>query len=286
MRNPPREPRALDRVERPQVLAAISEVSCGRVFDLGTELSANMPCGPRDTFAPVRIAQYRTPTCLRAHEDPPAFDFSMDVITGSPHLGTHLDAFVHVQSRGRVFGGREARETFDDFGWTSDGVETVPPIVTSGVLLDVARTEGVGALPDGVEIGIAELARCVAAEGVDIRVGDAVLVRTGKFARDYAGDGDRYFTAGPGVGIDGALWLYEQGMALLGTDTTATEPAPFSSAADTVHRAMLVERGVHLIEIMDLEELTAAEMYRFLFVCLPLKFRGATGSWVRPIAVA
>ncbi len=71
---------------------------------------------------------------------------------------------------------------------------------------------------------------------------------------------------------------------LLGTDTTGTEPQPVTDWAHTVHVAMLMEHGVHLIEWMQLETLAAAA-YEFLFVCLPLKLRGASGSWVRPTAV-
>jgi kynurenine formamidase len=74
-------------------------------------------------------------------------------------------------------------------------------------------------------------------------------------------------------------------MAVLGSDTSATEPFPFPDPDNTVHRAMLVERGVFLVEILCLDELASASAYEFLFVCLPLKFRGGTGSWVRPVAV-
>jgi kynurenine formamidase len=111
-----------------------------------------------------------------------------------------------------------------------------------------------------------------------------VLVRTGKMA-DYHGDGASYFAAGPGIGVEAALWLFERGMAVLGSDTSATEPFPFPDPDNTVHRAMLVERGVFLVEILCLDELASASAYEFLFVCLPLKFRGGTGSWVRPVAV-
>lgn len=53
----------------------------------------------------------------------------------------------------------------------------------------------------------------------------------------------------------------------------------------TTHRAMVAGRGVHLLEILDLEQLAADRVYSFLFISLPLKICGATGSWVRPIAI-
>jgi kynurenine formamidase len=71
-------------------------------------------------------------------------------------------------------------------------------------------------------------------------------------------------------------------MGLLGTDTSGTEPVSFLDPAHTVHRLLLVERGMHLIEILNLDEPADAKVDPFLFVCLPLKVRGATGWWVRP----
>jgi kynurenine formamidase len=187
-----------------------------------------------------------------------------------------------VQGDGRIFGGATAREARGDRGWRQHGIETVPPIVGRCVVVDVAGRKGVGALPDGYEITVADLEAAVAAE---LRVGDVVLVRTGKI-RDFYTRADTYFDESPGIGRAAALWLHEQGMAVLGTDTAGTEPMPFADPARTLHRAMLVEHGVHLIENVFLDDLAADGVADALFVCLPLKLTGATGSWVRPIAIA
>jgi len=98
-------------------------------------------------------------------------------------------------------------------------------------------------------------------------------------------DNEAFLAGQPGVGLEAALWLYDQGMALLGSDTTGTEPQPVTDWEHTVHVAMLMERGVHLIEWMSLGALAEAHAYEFMFVCLPLKLRGASGSWVRPAAI-
>ena len=277
-------PASAERLGPEQLLAALALPTHGRVFDLGTELATGMPVGPADSFSGFRITPYRTPQCLARPGEPPAFDFSMDLIQGSPHVGSHIDAPAHVQSFGRVFGGHRAADVYDDFGWLANGIETAPPVLTRGVLLDVPALLGSDRLPDGFEITVEHVQGCLERQRVTLRHGDAVLVRTGKMA-DYHGDGSAYFGAGPGVGVEAARWLDAQGMAILGSDTSATEPYPFPDPADTVHRALLVERGVHLVEILRLDELAEAHAYEFLFVCLPLKLRGATGSWVRPVAV-
>ena len=144
-----------------------------------------------------------------------------------------------------------------DFGLAALGIETVPPIVTRGVLLDVAAYKGVERIEDHYEITVDDIRGTVSRQGTQLASGDAVLVHTGKM-RQYAVDNDAFLAGQPGVGLQASLWLYEQGMAVLGTDTTGTEPQPVTDWEHTVHVAMLMERGVHLIEWMDLETLAAA----------------------------
>jgi kynurenine formamidase len=52
------------------------------------------------------------------------------------------------------------------------------------------------------------------------------------------------------------------------------------------HVILLVRHGIYIIENLFLEELANEQCYAFTFICLPLKLRGATGSPVRPIAIA
>lgn len=266
------------------VLAALALPTAGHIYELGTEFGSEMPQGPRSSFGGFRLSPYRTPVCL-ATDDPPGFDFSMEVITASPHLGTHFDGLAHVQSFGRVHGGQTAREVFHDFGWQSNGMEQTAPVLCRGILLDVPGTLGVAALPDRYEVTIDDLQRTLTGQGTEMQAGDAVLVRTGWFAAHYRTNPEAYFASEPGVGPGAAIWLADQGMRLLGTDTSGTEVIPMPDLARTTHVAMLVERGIHLIEIMDLEAVAGDHRHEFLFVALPLRISGGTGSWLRPIAV-
>jgi len=163
-------------------------------------------------------------------------------------------------------------------------METVPPIVGRGVLVDVPALFGVPMIADGFEITADHLAATLELQRTELREGDVVLVRTGKLGQFFI-DQDAFMAAQGGVGPEGAIWLYENGMSVLGTDTPATEPAPHPNPSDTTHKAMLVERGVHLIENLALDELARDRTYEFAFVCLPLRMTGSTGSWVRPVAI-
>ena len=110
-------------------------------------------------------------------------------------------------------------------------------------------------------------------------------MRTGWFAAFYGTDPDTYFRSQPGVGPEAGLWLYERGMSVLGTDTSGTEVIPMPDFENTTHVRLLVERGVHLLEIVDLESIARDALTEFLFIALPLRIKGGTGSWLRPIAI-
>jgi kynurenine formamidase len=273
---------ALDRMDPASVLAALASVTDGRVHDLSLDLGEHVPQGNPGAFVPFSLTWRTTPEgCGHAGSD---FAYAAEAIIGTPHVGTHIDGLAHVAAQGRIYGGFLASEVRHDRGFTQHGMETVPPIVGRAVVLDVAGHRGQPALPDGYEITVDDLRASLDRTGERVQRGDVVLVRTGK-VREYYTDAAAYQAGQPGVGVDAAVWLYEQGMAVLGTDTTGSEPLPFADANRTTHAAMLVDRGVHLLENLDLDAVSAQAISRGLFVCLPLRITGATGSWVRPVLI-
>jgi kynurenine formamidase len=165
----------------------------------------------------------------------------------------------------------------------------VAPMVCRGVLLDVPRAHGREVWEAGRPIGAADLAAACAAHGVDVRAGDAVLVRSGwpvgrfEDAAAYVG----VESGVPGPDLSAARWLGERGVRVTGADTIAYEwLAPGAGHARLpVHLHLLVERGIHIVEVMNLEELAADGVREFLFVLAPLRIVGATGSPVRPLAL-
>lgn len=253
-------------------------VERGMVYDLGLELNAK---SPTDFDMPsFQMSYTHTPEGTGRFS---AFQYAAEVITGAVHLGTHIDALVHVQAEDRIFGGHSASTARNDRGWLKHGMETVPPIIGRGLFLDIPRCKALDSLDDGYEISVEDISQALEAIGRSIEPGDVVIVRTGKIRQ--VGDLAAFLNAEPGVGREAALWMHAQGMSVLATDTPGTEPAPFKDEAHTTHRAMLVEKGVHLIENCDLERLSQDRVTDGLFIALPLKITGATGSWLRPVLV-
>ena len=203
---------ALARITPDAVLRATQLVKRGEVLDLGSVLHPAMPKGNGDDiFFPFRVTRHRTSRDLGRDPAMAGTSFSTEVVMGTPHVGSHFDAFCHVQYRGAIYGGATAADAEGDFGWRAGGMETVKPIVTRGVLLDIAADRGLDRLPDETEIGQPEIEAAVAKRGIAIEPGDAVLIRTGKM-RQY--DDPAAFVAGqPGLGVDAAIWLYDSGMA-------------------------------------------------------------------------
>jgi kynurenine formamidase len=202
------------------------------------------------------------------------------------HAGTHIDAFCHQAEDLRMYGGVEITPAIQtSAGFTELGVDSVPPIVKRGVLLDVAAANG-GALPPEYRVTDDDLRRASRQQEVPIAPGSVVLVRTGYGV--YWDDPGHYLKA-PGVDRSGSEWLAEHDVFAVGIDNVVWDiPGDFDPTVRSTlpgHVILLVRAGIYIIENVYLESLAADGAYEFLFVCLPLKFQGGTGSPVRPISV-
>ena len=204
-----------------------------------------------------------------------------DAIALGSHVGTHIDALCHFSRGGKLHGGDPvAQQQSYAGGLRKYSIDTIPPIYRRGVLLDLATD---GPLPADFEVTPRHLDEAVARQGVEIRTGNVVLLRTGWAV--YFDDPGKFISEvhGPGPAIEGARWLSSRGVFAAGSDTVAFEKVPDPSMPVHVH--LLVESGIHIIECLNLEELAAAKQYEFTFIAAPLKIVGATGAPVRPIAV-
>lgn len=213
-----------------------------------------------------------------------------EITTIPMHGCTHIDALSHigkwVDGEIELYGGIKVRDVMSNRGYSALGAENFPPIVLRGVLLDVAANHGVDVLPDSYGITGADLDRCARAQGVEIRPGSAVLIRTG-FSKYWRQDNARFSNCGAGLNIDGARFLVARQIALVGSDSEAVEQWPFDPSGPPlpVHTYLIAENGVTHVESLYLEQVAAGRVYEFVFVALPLRIRGATGSQIHPIAI-
>jgi 4-oxalocrotonate tautomerase family enzyme len=208
------------------------------------------------------------------------------VIVCMEHSGTHIDAICHQADAQMLYGGIPAADVCNSKGFTTHAIEDVPPMMASGVMLDAAAERGVRSLDAGHLVTAADLESCCRRQRVEIRPGDVVLIRTGNAL--FWNDAER-FLAGPGMDSSASEWLAAKGVLAVGADNMAWDVIglrdPKFGSQLPGHLILLARHGIYIIENLQLEELAAAGYSRFTFVCMPLKFIGATGSPVRPIAV-
>ena len=208
-------------------------------------------------------------------------------ISASDHSGTHIDALSHVAEDLILHGGTAMTPQLQTpEGFTALGAETIAPILGRGVLLDVARYRGVDQLVADQPVTRQELQAVCEQQQVTLHADDVVLVRTGNGARWH--DPAAYLVAG-GVRADASQWLADQQIKAVGADHMSwdTDGNVDSELEMSLpgHVILLARAGIYIMENLFLEDLARDQCYEFLFVCLPLKLRGATGSPIRPIAI-
>jgi kynurenine formamidase len=260
-------------------------VKAAKVYDLEQPRFAGMPIHPahrpgyfyglhrrhRDSYKPDRFGP-RTG--------------ASGTLVMMEHSGTHVDALCHQSCGLRLYGDVSVDDVETSTGFRKLGIETVPPLLVRGVLLDVAGWKGETALPEKYSISADELSRCAGAQGVEVLPGDVLLVRTGAGA--FWKEEERYLRAG-GVSKSGSLWAAEHDVVAVGADNMAwdqpEERDPDTGSTLFGHLYLLPQRGIYIIENLYLEDLARDRCYTFVFIGIPLKLTGATGSPFRPLAL-
>jgi kynurenine formamidase len=281
----------------PQVVVnAAPLVRNGKQFSLAVPRFPGMPL-----FAghpPFQVMSYRTPQGIRQSGAEPwgpgndiELGYMCELVIGTSHSGAHVDALAHmtVGTPGRWYGGANAEEDLGDFGPTHGDASELPPFFTRGVLLDAAGWMGVESLPGGHALTADDLREIARSQGVEVRKWDVVLIRTGLLAH-WPDEELLARHRGAGPDISAARWLSSVGVIATGSDTETYEvqPAPdrgVPSNPQPVHTHLLIDEGIYLFESLYLEELAAAGVHEFLFVALPVKINGATGSMLDPLAL-
>jgi kynurenine formamidase len=254
-----------------------------RAVELGQPLFTGMPCSPNHPGFRMTLA--------RRHGDmhrPDGGSASSELIITGGHVGTHIDALSHASHNGLLYGGVDAATAQRGGAFSEHGVERIPPLITRAVLLDVAGTHGVDTLDPGYGITRQDLIDAADRAEVLVEPGNVALVRTG-WARHFAEPLTYLGHASgvPGVTVEAAEWLATHGIVATGADTTAYERIPPGDGHRLmpVHRVLLVEHGIYIMEHLDLEEAAALGLTEFVIVITPLRIVGGTGSPIRPIAV-
>lgn len=206
-----------------------------------------------------------------------------DFLAFNPSCCTHVDALAHVWQDGTMYNAFAGSEVRSD-GALRLGIEKAGAFITRGIMLDIAAAHGTECLPERYAIGSAELAQCADRQGVALRSGDAVFVRTG-WQSAYA-PGTAWELREPGITLDAAYFLVERDVFAVGSDNAGIEVQPSAEGRGIpVHVELLRNRGIYLFELCQLDELSRDHIFEFLFIAAPLPIAGGVAGPVTPLAV-
>ncbi|MBM3996017.1 MAG: cyclase family protein [Planctomycetes bacterium] len=295
---------SLNAMNADTIKAALGLVKQGKVYDLGVNYDAESFKWPG--HSPTVVMTYRGPEGVRRQGDfKPAADPKLNpakigwhscALFINDNVGTQIDGLGHITEGedNRWYNGFKEADWGGNFGIRKCDATTIPPIITRGVLLDVAAFRKVDVLPPNYRITINDLESTMEEQKVKLKVGDTVMIRTGT-CKYWGVNGSDHKKIGAhdsaGIDLAAARWLVEQkGAILIGSDTSGLEWAPGpNEKADgfiPVHRYLLIHQGVHIGEFHNLEELARDRVHEFCYVCMTNKIRGAVaGFTLRPIAI-
>jgi len=217
--------------------------------------------------------------------------FSLDAFRISFHgyQHTHLDALCHMFWNGKMYNGFSQEEVTQK-GAAKLAIQNLKQgIFTRGVLMDIPQLKGVKYLEPGTPIYPEDLEAWEKKAGLKLTAGDAVFIRTGRWARRAEKGAWDVSANSAGLHASCAKWLKARDAALLGSDAASDLlPSGIEGLTHPIHQLTLVALGVNIFDNCDLEALSEAaakrKRWEFLLTAAPIPLTGGTGSPLNPIA--
>ncbi len=278
----------LNHITPERLVEAVRLVRAGKLFDLGIPISSNgiqPPGGARAN--PVHLMSITALDKL----DPDSV-YTDDYIFMPLQSVTQWDGLGHTGYDGKFYNGVPVESVNTTAGSTVISIHQIAAkgVVGRGVLLDIAALKGVDRLNAGYSIEPAELEAAEAKQGVEVRPGDILLIRTGWIRHFLVDKAPAAFWHGePGIGLACAEWLHAREVAAICSDNGALEVIDPAHPDLPLHRVLIRDMGMTLGEIFDLEALAqdcaADNVWEFLFMAPPLKVIGGVGTPITPLAI-
>lgn len=274
---------AVNRLSPEKVLEAARLIRTGQTYALGVVTGPSTPAYPPRSYS-ITVLQPGLGTGEpRGANGATGNDDLLHTWMG---IGSQIDGLGHMGSNHVYYNGLTPEDFVSPTGLTKLGTHAIPPIVTRGVLLDMTAQFGSDPVAPGTAFNRAEIEAAMADQGVTIGAGDVVLFHTGWQALADT-DAGAFMAGQPGLGLEGARWLAEQGVVAVGADSWGVEAVPHEdpSMVFPVHVELLARNGIYILESMNTAELAADEGWEFLFVLGQPRFEGAVQAVINPVAI-
>lgn len=204
---------------------------------------------------------------------------------------SHIDALCHFAYKGQVYNGYQASEVNTEKGCTKLSIEALRNgVVTRGILLDIPRLKGVPWLEPGTPVFVEDIEAWEKKAGVKVGPGDAIFLRTGRWARRAQLGPWAVGQNEAGYHASVAPWLKDRGVAFLASDDAQdVTPSLVEGITLPVHTLAIAGMGIDILDNQDLEAVaeTAAKLNRweFLLSVAPVPVVGGTGFPVNALAI-
>ncbi len=274
---------AINLLSPDKVIEAARLVKTGKTYPLGIVTGRNTPAYPPRSYSMTVLQLSDGTGATLGSNKATGNDDLMNLWMG---IGSQIDGLGHMGINHTYYNGNHASDFVRTTGLTKLGVESLPPIVTRGVLIDMAKHFDTTMMLEGHAFNSADIKAAMKAQEVTIGRGDVVLFHTG-WLNLIGVDNERFGRAQPGIGVDGAEFLAGLGVVAVGADTWALEvlPGEDPKQAFPVHPTLLAKNGVYILENMDTRQLAADGVTEFLFVLGQPRFEGSVQAVINPVAI-
>ncbi|MFB6419721.1 MULTISPECIES: cyclase family protein [Bradyrhizobium] len=264
------------------VVKAASLVKSGKTYALGMPVDSKTPAYPPRDY---KITIVQPGQAGSSGLGPNKATYNDDILNTWVGVGSQLDGLGHLGIEHVYYNGHKLADFADPTGLKKLGIEKVPPMVTRGVLLDMAAYFKTDVVKEGTAFNVKEIEEAAKQQNVEIRQGDVVIFHTGWLG--LVGKDDKRYSAGePGLGVEGAKYLTGKGVVAVGADTWGVEVVPFESKnLFEVHQILLAMNGTYILENMDTAALAKDKGYEFLFVLGQPRWTGGVQAMINPIAI-
>jgi kynurenine formamidase len=249
----------------------------GKIYDLAMDIVPGAPAFPPRYFNHSLIYNNVYPTGQGKND----FRWSDELVTGYLGTFTQLDCLGHGLIGEHLYGGRRWRDIAAPTGLKELGCETLKPVLTRGIVLDIAGLKGVQVLDPTYEITVADIEGAMRRQNIRaIEPGDAVIFHTG-WMSVYHSDPQRWIKTEPGIGVPAARWLAARRVAAVGADTWGIDQFPSSTEGTFFHphQVLIAENGIPLMENVVTADLVRDGVSEFALAITHTPVKGAGQTW-------
>ena len=255
----------------------------GNVYSLGITIDSTTPA-----FPPRGMNVYVVQPGQQHKGQPyPNMTYNDDIISGWFGIGSQIDGLGHIgDADGVYYNCNKSTDIATMTGLTRLGIETIPPIVARGIVLDMAGHFGVETMDAGQYFTVEDVQAIEEKQGTPIQEGDVVLFHTGWTDAKLESEPDVWVAAEPGQSEEVASYLVSKkrgrsGRRYLGARRLyhrSMRNRPFQG-----HVILLQENGIFILETMNTGLLVREGVHEFLFILGQAKVRGAVQMYINPV---